>query len=155
MNDIERYQAAVRACAEAVRIVCQHDIPGLLEAIERAHAVGPILDPTLYRDKATMMDQDAELLRSALPLVTYRDKVIQYAIDQGRKDQADKDRQLVREFLKLPFRHQIAIAKDVAGLREIDFDGTYNMFTELFRRAGKDIEILERLRIAVEKGKEP
>ena len=85
MTNIERYQAAVRACAEAVRIVCQHDIQGLLDAIERAEAVGPFVDPTLYREKAGAMEQDRELFRAALQLVTYRDKVIQYAIDQARK----------------------------------------------------------------------
>jgi hypothetical protein len=54
-----------KLCAD---LLAQHDLPGLLRDIERAHAAGPILDPTLYRDKAKAMDEDAELLRAALKL---------------------------------------------------------------------------------------
>lgn len=68
MSDVETYQQAVQSCALAAAIVRQYDVPALLRAIERAHAVGPILDPTLYRDKAGAMDRDRQLLEAAMPL---------------------------------------------------------------------------------------
>jgi hypothetical protein len=85
VSNEERYQAALKACAEACRIVSQHDIRGLIEAIDHAHAVGPIVDPTLYRDKAEAMEQDRELLQAALPLFAYREKAIQRIFDQATK----------------------------------------------------------------------
>jgi pyrimidine operon attenuation protein/uracil phosphoribosyltransferase len=65
---IHKYRLALRGVVTAAHMLAGHDIPGLIEAIERAHTTGPILDPTLYRDKAKAMDEDAELLRAALPL---------------------------------------------------------------------------------------
>lgn len=68
MSDTETYRSAVLMCAMAGNALAQHDLPKLLEAIEHAHAIGPILDPTLYRDKMPAMEQDKELLLAALPL---------------------------------------------------------------------------------------
>lgn len=65
---IRKYRVAVATISTASNMVAMHDIPELLAAIERGHSVGPILDPTLYRDKAKAMEEDAELLRAALPL---------------------------------------------------------------------------------------
>lgn len=151
MTNMERYQAALKACAEACRIVCQHDIKGLLEAIEHAQTAGPLLDPTLYRDRAEALDLDAELLRLALPFVAYREKMLQKMIDRGRAMVVRDDRRMVRRFLDLPFRHQFTIALRL-GLEMADFDDDENAIAlELFRRAGKDTEFLERLRAEIEK----
>ncbi len=65
---IAEYRAAIQAAVVASKMLVIHDVPDLLEAIERAHAVGPMLDPTLYRDKAKAMDEDKEILEAALPL---------------------------------------------------------------------------------------
>lgn len=65
------YQAAIHACMLARHLLWQHDIPALLEDIAHAESVGPILDPTLYREKARAMEQDRELLRAALPLRSF------------------------------------------------------------------------------------
>lgn len=65
---IAEYQAAVRATALVASMLVQYDLPELLAAIGRAEAVGPILDPTLYREKARAMDEDKALLEAALPL---------------------------------------------------------------------------------------
>jgi hypothetical protein len=62
------YQAAVRIAALAAALLQEHDLPELLRAIDHSHAVGPILDPTLYREKAGAMELDRELLDAALPL---------------------------------------------------------------------------------------
>lgn len=68
MTDKETYRAAVQAAVLCAKMLHQWPLPELLRDIEHAHAVGPILDPTLYRDKNSAMDEDAELLRAALPL---------------------------------------------------------------------------------------
>ena len=65
---VAEYQAAVQAVVLAAKLLRQHPLPDLLRDIERAHAVGPILDPTLYRSKNQAMDEDAKMLRAALPL---------------------------------------------------------------------------------------
>jgi hypothetical protein len=59
------YQSAVKTAALCAQMLAQFDIPELLTAIERGHAFGPILDPTLYRDKAKAMNEDKELLQAA------------------------------------------------------------------------------------------
>ncbi len=67
-RDAETYRAGVTMAAAAARLLAGVDVPGLLADIEHADAVGPLLDPTLYREKARAMGEDRELLRAALPL---------------------------------------------------------------------------------------
>lgn len=67
-TEVDRYRAAVLACMAAREVLREHDLPKLLREIERSHTTGPILDPTLYRQKAKAMDEDRELLRAALVL---------------------------------------------------------------------------------------
>jgi hypothetical protein len=62
------YQAAVGSCALVGSMLTQYDLPAMLNAIERAEAIGPMIDPTLYREKAEAMGQDKDLLEAALPL---------------------------------------------------------------------------------------
>lgn len=64
----EDYRAAVMHVALAAQLLAAHDLPALLEAIAKAEAIGPILDPTLYRQKGKAMMEDREILRAALPL---------------------------------------------------------------------------------------
>jgi hypothetical protein len=65
---IAEYQAAVVACLLARALLHQHDLPSLLRAIEHSEAVAPILDPTLYREKAKAMGQDRDIIRAAMAL---------------------------------------------------------------------------------------
>ena len=58
-------------------LLAQIDLPAMLERVERAHALGPVLDPTLYRAKAKAMDEDAELIRAALPLWRHAQKMLE------------------------------------------------------------------------------
>lgn len=67
-DNVESYRAAIQAAAICSQMLTQHDIPKLLEDISRAEALGPIMDPTLYREKARAMQQDKELLKAAAPL---------------------------------------------------------------------------------------
>lgn len=70
MNTKE-YQATVKHVALMAQLLAGLDIPAILAAIDRAGAIGPILDPTLYREKNQAMEEDAELLRAAIPLRTF------------------------------------------------------------------------------------
>lgn len=62
------YQSLLRSAMLAGAMLQPFDIDGALVAIGRSHAIGPILDPTLYRDKVDAMELDAELLKAARPL---------------------------------------------------------------------------------------
>jgi len=62
------YQAAVLSVVMAARMLLQHDLDAVLAAIDRAGAIGPLLDPTLYREKGQAMQEDRELLMAAKPL---------------------------------------------------------------------------------------
>lgn len=72
--DQESYHNGVTACALAARLLASHDLPALLQAIDRAETLGPFLDPTLYAQRGTAMREDAALLRAALPLVEFARK---------------------------------------------------------------------------------
>jgi hypothetical protein len=65
---IEEYQNTLRVCAMLSGLVGEHDIPKMLEMIERADSIGGMIDPTLYREKHGAMMEDKELLEAALPL---------------------------------------------------------------------------------------
>lgn len=67
-NEAGEYREAVIGVLVVARALNTIDIPELLDAITRANSVGHILDPTLYREKSKAMNEDAELLRAALPL---------------------------------------------------------------------------------------
>lgn len=56
------------AVIAAMKWLLQVDLPKAIENIGRAHAIGPILDPTLYREKHRAMEEDEQLFRAALPL---------------------------------------------------------------------------------------
>lgn len=71
MTDAEKiaeYREAVHACTLVATLLRAHDVPALLQAIDRASAVGHILDPTLYREQVRAMLEDREVLAAALPL---------------------------------------------------------------------------------------
>ena len=75
MSKEEEYQLAVIACGQCAGLLAAHDIRGLIEAINRAESVGPILDPTAYIRNGDKMLQDKELLGAALPLIKWYEKV--------------------------------------------------------------------------------
>ena len=68
VDDAETYRSAITSCAVAMSVVAQYNLPGLVSRIERAHALGPILDPTLYRAKVISMEEDRRIVEAALPL---------------------------------------------------------------------------------------
>ena len=64
----DRYRQSVITVVLASRALVDLDLPAILESIERAHVIGPFMDPTLYRDKMDAMNEDRDLLTAALPL---------------------------------------------------------------------------------------
>jgi hypothetical protein len=70
-SKVERYRSAVMTAALAARLLAQHNIAQLLRDIETADAIGPVLDPTLWRDKHEAMEQDREILKAALALAKF------------------------------------------------------------------------------------
>lgn len=65
---ISEYREAVQTAVLCARMISVHDIPAILADIERADIVGPMIDPTLWREKHKAMNQDREVLRAALAL---------------------------------------------------------------------------------------
>ena len=74
MSDVETYRAAVIAAKLAAELLAQHPIAELLRAIDRADAIGPILDPTLYRGKQVAMHEDKCILEAALRLAGFANR---------------------------------------------------------------------------------
>lgn len=68
MNEIEDYHSALLACITAAKVLQQHDLAKRLRDISTADTLGPMVDPTLWRDKHKAMYEDREVLEAALPL---------------------------------------------------------------------------------------
>ena len=68
----ERYVTEMDKLAKLGRDAATIDIDWLLATVGRAHTVGPILDPTGYRDGLGRLRDQERLLRAAKP---FRDAV--------------------------------------------------------------------------------
>lgn len=64
--DVEIYKSARMACELARTLLEQHDFSKLVAAIDRADAIGPLVHPTLWRDKNKAMLEDREVFAAAL-----------------------------------------------------------------------------------------
>lgn len=69
VEQVEAYQEAVRRVALVARMLADVDFEKLLRAIDHADSVGPLLEPTLYIQKAQAMREDRTLLAAAQALV--------------------------------------------------------------------------------------
>lgn len=67
-NEVAMYQAGLKIIIGQMSVISMIDVPGNLREIERAHSLGPILNPTLYRDNAEKMEEDKQIWLAALPL---------------------------------------------------------------------------------------
>lgn len=65
---INAYRDAVLAAYFSANRLAAHDIHKLLADIERAESIGPIVDPTFFREKMKAMEEDKAVLRAAIPL---------------------------------------------------------------------------------------
>lgn len=62
----EEYLSAMNALVVASQLLRLHDWHGVLRRIGRSHALGPILDPTLYRRAGARLGQIEQLAHAAL-----------------------------------------------------------------------------------------
>jgi hypothetical protein len=69
LDQVEEYQDAVRRVALVASMLADIDFAKLIRAIDHADAVGPILNPTLWRDRHKAMHEDRALLVAAQNLV--------------------------------------------------------------------------------------
>lgn len=79
----EEYRANLELVANAARIIVLVDVGDMLDRINRADTLGPMLDPTLWRDKQGAMHEDEEMLRAALPLWRWAKKVAETKAGTG------------------------------------------------------------------------
>ena len=71
MTDHIEYSERLRLLYTYAGLIAGFDIPGLIEAIDKADALGPILDPTLWMQNHKAMDDNRALLAAFLPLWTF------------------------------------------------------------------------------------
>lgn len=72
---IEEYRENLKTCGLSAMFLERVNIPDMLARIEKADAIGGLIDPTLWRDKHGAMMQDKELFEAALPLWRYAQKI--------------------------------------------------------------------------------
>src|SRR5713101_4635387 len=75
---IEDYRKAIKSCIGAGFLLTEYKLPEILAAINQAEATGPMLNPTLFREKAQALREDKELLKAAMPLYN----LVQRRIDE-------------------------------------------------------------------------
>ena len=80
------YRQYVVNAALLANMAAQIPVTELLTAIEH-DAVGPIVDPTLYRDRARALEQDRELLEAVAPLAAMGRRLL--AMNARRESIAD------------------------------------------------------------------
>lgn len=78
------YRSVVVTASFAAKMLEHLDFDAVIAAIDRAEAVGPIVDPTLYREKSQAMREDRELLVAARELQKIALKMSD-AAEQNRK----------------------------------------------------------------------
>lgn len=72
---IDEYQAAVKSCVVACKLISAFDLPGMLTSIDRADSIGPLIDPTLWIKNSKAMREDREIIEAALPLWSLKEKL--------------------------------------------------------------------------------
>lgn len=81
MSDKESYISAHTAAAMAYSLLSMHDYGKLIAAQNTADAIGPIIDPTMYRDKMKAMHEDREMFEAAHAFVS----TIKAALEKASK----------------------------------------------------------------------
>jgi hypothetical protein len=66
MNEAE-YKAAQMQLVMLARILADIDLPALQNLITRGHSIGPILAPTMYRDKMGDLERMEGLVQAFIP----------------------------------------------------------------------------------------
>jgi hypothetical protein len=69
------YEQVITHIGLFARIIHEHDIPGMLEDIDKADAFGPYLDPTLWMKNRKGLRENKEALEAVLPLWSFAQKL--------------------------------------------------------------------------------
>ena len=93
-TNAETYVAAMKSVLLAGSIISQWDLPGMLASIALVESVGPLLDPTSYRDKCNDLFHDRDLLKAALPLWEFCQR---YKQNNATEEMSDARRKEGRE----------------------------------------------------------
>jgi len=64
----DEYRAALLIVYTQAMVLAAYDLDEMIAAIDRAETLGPIVDPTLWKDKRQSMAEDRAVLEAALPL---------------------------------------------------------------------------------------
>jgi hypothetical protein len=75
MNKIDEYREYLKTAYMYAQLIGFIPIPNILNAISHTEALGPILDPTLYREKMKAMEEDKKLLETLLPIWKLMNKI--------------------------------------------------------------------------------
>lgn len=68
-ESIARYQSSLLMVVTAFRALEKRDFRRLISEIDKADAIGPMLDPTLYREKMNAMRQDRRVFEAGAAFV--------------------------------------------------------------------------------------
>lgn len=88
---VEEYQDNLKTCGLAAMFLERVNVPDMLARIEKADAIGGMIDPTLYRDKRKAMMEDKELLEAALPLWEYAQKVRALMLERAAQERTERE----------------------------------------------------------------
>lgn len=64
----DEYRSNMALVYSFARVLKELPLAEMLEGISRAEAIGPMLDPTLYREKSKAMEEDRRALEAAQAL---------------------------------------------------------------------------------------
>lgn len=82
-DKIALWQSTVMACAGAVQTLSLLPLVELIAAGERSQAMGPLINPTVWRDKNVALAQDLELLKAAQTFVATVQASVAKAEERG------------------------------------------------------------------------
>lgn len=80
-DKVALWQGCVMACAGAVQTLSLLPLADLIAAGERSQSMGPLINPTVWRDKNVALAQDLELLKAAQAFVA----TVQAAVDKAER----------------------------------------------------------------------
>lgn len=113
--DVEFYKSARMACEIAKSLLEQHDFSTLIAAIDRADSIGPVLDPTLWREKHRAMLEDREVFAAALRFLGPWKK------SDPRKRWRDPQGRLYLEHERSASGERVDLRTPDGHVREVDF----------------------------------
>lgn len=69
------YRKQLLKLIHALQVIHTVDVPKLIQNINTAETIGPMIDPTLYRQNQKAMKEDKEMLKALLPAWEFGNKL--------------------------------------------------------------------------------